>query len=509
MVTMVSTTNTTLTALQARLSDIDAMGSALGLLGWDLETMMPEGASDDRAQVSATLSRMAHELFVAPEVGDWLQTLLPLANTSNAESPNQEALNPEDAAMVRMTWRAYQRQINLPTALVEALERASSKALPVWAEARKQGDFSAFAPLLNTIVDLNREKAQCLSTSSTKHPYDALLEGFEPDMTVAQLDPLFNTLQATLTPMVQTLSQQAPPALPQGSYTQAAQWQFSQQVLTAMGFDMAHGRLDVSVHPFTCGISPHDVRLTTRVDEQDPLSCLYSVLHEGGHGLYEQGQRPSLWGKGLFGGASLGIHESQSRLWENLVGRSRAFWQAFYPAFQSTFAPVLDGTDLEACYQAVNRVQPSAIRVEADEVTYNLHILLRYQLEKALLTGELNVTDLPQAWNDGMTRLLGYTPKNDAEGCLQDVHWAHGTLGYFPTYTLGNIYASMFWQQAEKAGVTSGIAQGNLHPLRDWLKANIHDVGSSETPTQIVQRVTGQTITVEPFIAYLKSKWAI
>ena len=491
---------TELSQLKQRLADVDAIGSALGLLGWDLETMMPEGGSEQRAQVSATLSRMAHELFVASEVGDWLAAL-----------KDADVTDAQDAAMVRVAWRAYQREVKVPTRLVEALELTSSKALPVWANARKQNRFADFAPLLADIIKLNREKADALGYA--EHPYDALLDGYEPDMTVAQLDPLFDQLERTLTPLfnqiVNRLKTQSAPALPLGPYPKAAQMRFSHQVLQAMGFDMETGRLDESVHPFTCGMTPTDVRLTTRLDEADPLSCLFSVLHEGGHGLYEQGQHPDLWGRGLFGGSSLGIHESQSRLWENLVGRSLAFWQAFYPAFQQAFAPVLVGVSLDSFMASVNRVQPSPIRVEADEVTYNLHILLRYRLEKQLLTGDLAVADLPDAWNQGMTQLLGYTPKTDAEGCLQDVHWAHGTLGYFPTYTLGNCYASMFWQKAQQDGVTAGIAQGDLHPLRDWLKQHIHTVGLMETPTQIVQRVTGQTLTAQPFLDYLKQKYQV
>jgi carboxypeptidase Taq len=486
---------TPLDKLKQRIADIDALGSALGLLSWDLETMMPPGATEQRAQVSATLSRMAHEQFTAPDMGEWLHSL-------QHNLPEQ----PEDAAMVQVLHRAYLREVNVPTALVEALELASSKALPVWAEARKQGQFSAFAPLLTRIVALNRERADALGYA--QHPYDALLDGYEPDMTVAQLDPLFDQLETTLTPLINLLKTQTPAPLPAGPYPKDQQMAFSRTILTAMGFDMNTGRLDESVHPFTCGIAPTDVRLTTRVDERDPFSCLYSVLHEGGHGLYEQGQQVSLWGKGLFGGASLGIHESQSRLWENLVGRSRVFWQAYFPQFQHAFAPVLDTVNLDQCLQGVNRVQPSAIRVEADEVTYNLHILLRYQLEKSLLTGDLAVADVPEAWNHGMTRLLGYTPKDDAEGCLQDVHWAHSTLGYFPTYTLGNLYACMFWQQAEQAGVTQPVADGNLLPLREWLKTAIHDVGQMETPTQIVQRVCGQSLHVQPFLDYIKNKYA-
>jgi carboxypeptidase Taq len=486
---------TPLIQLKQRLADVDAIGSALGLLGWDLETMMPDGASDQRAQVSATLSRMAHEQFVAPEVGDWLDALM-----------DTDLPDPQDAAMVRVAHRAWQREVKVPTRLVEALELTSSKALPIWANARQQNRFADFAPLLADIITLNREKAEALGYS--EHPYDALLDGYEPDMTVAQLDPLFDQLERALTPIVNQLKSLPAVDLPAGPYPRAEQLRFSNLLLEAMGFDLTTGRLDESVHPFTCGMTPTDVRLTTRIDEADPLSCLFSVLHEGGHGLYEQGQHPTLWGRGLFGGSSLGIHESQSRLWENLVGRSQGFWQAFYPRFQQVFSPVLQGISIDQFLAAVNRVKPSPIRVEADEVTYNLHILLRYRLEKQLLTGELPVSDLPDAWNQGMTDLLGYTPKNDAEGCLQDVHWAHGTLGYFPTYTLGNCYASMFWQQAQDAGVTTGIAQGNLHPLQDWLKQHIHTVGLMETPTQIVQRVTGKSLTAQPFLDYLQQKYA-
>jgi carboxypeptidase Taq len=490
--------NPTLQKLKARLTDLDCLGSALGVLGWDLETYMPPKGGESRADVSATLCRMAHEAFVAPEVGEWLQTLL----TQLPALPTDK-----DRAMVQQAWRSYQREVKVPTTLVEALDRASSKALPVWANARKTNQFDAFKPLLTEIVQLNQQKAQALGY--THHPYDALLDGFEPDMTTTLLDPLFAQLQAHLTPLVNNLTQSVTPSLPAGPYPKQAQMDFSHKVLTAMGFDLERGRLDESVHPFTCGLHPDDVRLTTRLDEADPLSCLFSVLHEGGHGLYEQGQQPDLWGRGLFGGASLGIHESQSRLWENLVGRSMAFWQVFYPAFQAAFAPVLDAMPLAVFYQAVNRVSRSPIRVEADEVTYNLHILLRYQLEKDLMTGTLTVDQLPDAWNAGMETLLGYTPKNHAEGCLQDVHWAHGTIGYFPTYTLGNVYASMFWAKAEQAGVTQPIAQGDMKPLLGWLQTHIHGNGLMESPNQLVQRVTGQPLTAQYFTQYLDQKYCL
>ncbi|HEY9746657.1 MAG TPA: carboxypeptidase M32, partial [Oculatellaceae cyanobacterium] len=395
--------------------------------------------------------------------------------------------------------------------LLQDMVETTSSAHTVWVEARAAKNFKQFEPVLSRIVLLNQRMADCLGYENS--PYDALLDEYEPGLTVKQLEPLFGRLKAELVPLLKAIQNSGytpdTAMLTDGHFPADKQMTFSRQVLTRMGFDFDAGRLDLSAHPFSSGSSILDVRLTTRIDEHDVFSALSSSMHEAGHGMYEQGINPELARTPLAEGTSLGIHESQSRLWENQIGRSRAFWEFFFPQLQTQF-PELNKTALEKFYHAINRVQPSFIRVEADEVTYNLHIMVRYEIEKALIEGKMTVSEIPEAWNAKYQEYLGITPKDNAEGCLQDIHWSHGSFGYFPTYTLGNLYAAQFFQTAKKQipDLEAQIAQGNLLVLKNWLNREIHWVGKSERAHEIVQRVTGEPLDARYFTDYLWAKFS-
>jgi carboxypeptidase Taq len=488
--------------LRQLIGEIQDLRSTQGLLGWDLEVFMPEKGSTVRAQQLGTLAKLTHEMMVSERMGQLLTTL-------RAPGLNK-TLSSVDRAIVREVGRDYDRQVKLPTELVQEMTRTTAEAMPIWAEARKNSDFKAFAPTLQKIIDLNIQMAKAIGYKDS--PYDALLDLYEPDLSVAQLDPLFAQLKKDLVPLVQAIAASTRPPEDKflfKKFNTDKQMAFSREVLEAMGFDFQAGRLDLSVHPFTMGTSPNDVRLTTRVFEDNLFSCLASSMHEGGHGMYEQGVNPALARTSLDGGTSLGIHESQSRMWENVVGRSLPFWKHFFPKLKKLFPKKLADINLNDFYRAINVVAPSPIRVEADEVTYNLHIILRYEIEKDLIEGRLAVKDLPTAWNRKMKEYLGYMPKNDAEGCLQDVHWSHGSFGYFPTYTLGNLYSVQFYNAAKKAIPTleDAIASGNLRGLKKWLNDQIHFVSRMERPDEIVRRVTGGPLNAQPFVDYLWEKY--
>ncbi|MFQ5991568.1 MAG: carboxypeptidase M32, partial [Nitrospiraceae bacterium] len=375
---------------------------------------------------------------------------------------------------------------------------------------RAKSDFPRFLPNLRTLVSLKQEEAEYLGY--TNSPYDALLDTYESGMTVAQLRPLFAAIKARLVPLlreVMTSPARVDETLLTRSFDPGRQLEFGKLVLGAMGYDFNSGRLDLSAHPFTTSFHPSDVRVTTRVHEREFTACLFSCIHEGGHGLYDQGLDPERYGTPLGEPLSLGIHESQSRLWENCVGRSRAFWKCFYPYLRQFFPEQLNGVELEGFYAAINRVKPSLIRVEADELTYNLHIMLRAEIEQDLIEGRTRVDDLPAIWNDKMASYLGVVPDRDADGVLQDVHWSLGAMGYFPTYTLGNLYAVQFYDQArrELPNLDSEIEAGRLTVLKKWLNQKIHRWGRTFTVDQLVRRVTGGSLNPEPFLSYLEDKF--
>lgn len=488
-----------LQTLKEKLAVISDFATAEGLLSWDMEVYMPPKGAEARGRQLTTLASHVHALSTDSEIGRLIEEAF-------SHSDNYSV---EDKALLREAKKDYERDTKLPAPLVEAFAKITSEAHLTWVEARKNADFKHFESVLTRIVDLNKQKADALGYEGS--PYNALLDLYEPGLTVAQLDPLFESLKAPLQDIIKTIAGREKPdfSFLKQEFPPDKQLAFGQQVLKDMGFDFEAGRQDLAPHPFCSGTSPSDVRLTTRVYPNDLVSALFSSMHEGGHGLYEQGVALHLDGTPLGGGVSLGIHESQSRLWENIIGRSRAFWTYYYPKLQAMFPEQLNKVDLDLFCQGINQVKPSMIRVESDEVTYNLHILLRYEIERDLLENKLKVSDIPDLWNSKMHDYLGITPENHAEGCLQDIHWSHGTLGYFPTYTIGNICAAQFYKTAQTAlpDLETQISAGKLLPLREWLKENIHQYGRIYEPSELLQRVCQEPMNSQYLVDYFKSKF--
>ena len=488
--------------LKSRMAEVSDLKAAAALLSWDQQTCMPRAGAPARAEQIATLEKLAHGRFVTEEVGAWLE--------GAAAETRALAYESDDASLVRLTRRDYDKARRIPPALVEELARQTSLGMEVWVKARSQSDFSLFQGALQTLVDLQRKLADCLGYRERR--YDALLDQYEPGMQSADLDRLFADLKRGLVPLVQEISRKLDSVQDEvlrQRFPIDKQTAFGLELAQEMGFDLGAGRQDESVHPFCTSFSNRDVRITTRFDERFLPSALFGTLHETGHALYEQGVSTALERTPLSGGTSLGIHESQSRMWENLVGRSRGFWKFAYPRLQRTFPRELAGCSLEDFYRAINRVEPSLIRVEADEVTYNLHIMLRYELEVQLVDDSLPVADLPEAWNGKMRDYLGITPPNDALGVLQDVHWSHGLFGYFPTYSLGNLISVQLYDRAsrEVPGIPADLERGEFSPLLGWLRERVHRHGRKFMPAELVRRVTGEELRAEPFVSYLKAKY--
>ncbi len=504
------TTSVTLEGLKTRLREIQHLKDAAAVLSWDQETYMPSGSGTIRAEQLATVQTLAHNQFVAPETESLLGFFVDI-ETGALLPTHHNSLDDASQALLRETWRDFSRAKKLPSAFVNDLERECSLAQQVWAEARKTNDFQRFLPNLERLVGFKRQEADYLGFTDT--PYNALLDTFEPGSTVAELRPLFAELRTHLIRLLDQVRNspvQPNTTLLSQSFDTTKQMEFGRLVLKQMGYDFQRGRLDLSAHPFTTSFHPTDTRVTTRVFETDMPSCLFSCIHEGGHGLYEQGLAPQHYGTPLSEPISLGIHESQSRLWENCVGRSQSFWTYFYPQLQELFPDQLQAVSQEEFYLAINRVAPSFIRVEADELTYNLHIMVRFEIELDVIEGRIHVEDLPEVWNTKMQDYLGVVPPDDAQGVLQDVHWSFGAFGYFPTYTLGNLYAAMLFEQAQKemADLEQQISQGNLLPLKTWLNNRVHRWGRQFSAKDLLRQITGQTLTSEPFIQDLEEKFS-
>jgi carboxypeptidase Taq len=495
----------TLEPLTTRLLEIRRIQSAASVLSWDQETYMPAGGGAARAEQISTLEGLAHQKLVSAEIdtllAGWVDPVTGQA-TDNWDEPSR--------SLLRETWRDFSRAKKLPSEFVIRLSRECSLAQQAWVTAREENRFSKFLPSLKTILALKRDEARYLGYRASS--YDALLDTYEPGCTIAQIAPLFTQLRDRLVPLLKRVQASAVTiderCLHQ-CFDQAKQVEFGRLVLVAMGYDFERGRLDLSAHPFTTSFHPTDVRVTTRVFERDLPSCLFSCIHEGGHGLYDQGLDSRYYGTPLGESVSLGFHESQSRLWENCVGRSRPFWHCFYPLLQHTFPQQLANVSLDEFYAAINRAAPSLIRVEADELTYNLHIMLRVEIEQALIEGRAQAEDLPGLWNEKMQSYLGIVPERDADGVLQDVHWSMGAFGYFPTYTLGNLYSVQFFEQAkqELPRLEEDLIAGQLLPLRRWLEQKIHRWGRMFTPDHLARRVTGSGVNPEPFLRYLEVKY--
>ncbi len=490
----------TLDLLKKKLAEIQHLEHAAALLDWDQMVNMPSGGAEARAQQLATLEKLAHELFVSDEVGHLLSDL-------NVDDYRDDSL---EACLIQVVREDWEKERKLPSTLVEEFARTTSQAQEAWAKARENNDFTSFQPWLEKILELNQRKADYLGWD--EHIYDALLDLYEPRMKSNRVSEIFTELREGLVPLVQqiaTRKDMIDKSFLERSYDVSRQWDFGMQALSAIGFDLNRGRQDKSTHPFTTNFSRNDVRVTTRLFPDNMTSAFFSTMHEGGHGLYEQNVGDELENTPLGTGTSLGIHESQSRLWENLIGRSEAFWNHYYPKLQELFPDELRAVSQEQYYRAINLVEPSLIRVEADEVTYNLHIFLRFDLERELLTGQLAVKDLPMAWNDRMEQYLGIRPENDADGVMQDVHWSAGLMGYFPTYALGNLLSVQFYRQAQQAlpDLEEQISRGDFKPLREWLIENIYRHGRKFYPRELVQRVTGEDISAKPFLEYARDKF--
>ena len=487
--------------LHDHLAPIEDLKAAAAVLRWDQETYMPEGGGEARAQQLSTLQSTAHERFVADETGALLDRAADAVDGTDPLDP--------DAALVRVTRRDYARAVRVPSSLVAELSKAKSEAQQAWTQARANDDFSRFAPHLERLTELSVEKAEAIGYEN--EPYDALLTEYEPGRTTVEVASLFDTLRNDLVSLVDAIDDapQIDDSILRGTYPQSDQQAFGQSVIEDVGYDFDRGRQDVSAHPFTTSFSPNDVRLTTRYDEDNLASALFSKIHEAGHGLYEQGIDPALARTPLGDGASLSIHESQARLWENHVGRSRSFWHHYLPRLRETFPDTLGDIALKPFYRAINRVKPSLIRVEADEVTYHLHVMLRFELERGLIDGSVSVNELPERWNTAMDECLGVVPETDADGVLQDVHWSQGAFGYFPNYTLGTLTAAQFMEtiRDDIADVEAHIANGRFEPLLDWLRTHIHRHGRKLTAPDLLTRATGAELSAAPWLRYAHDKF--
>lgn len=488
--------------LKQHLYQFSNLGFASAVLGWDQEVYMPDGGVEARGEAQATLGSLAHEIFISEETGKLLEA-------AEAEVADLD-YDSDEASLVRVARRAYDKQTKIPTELVAEMARVTSQAFVAWRQAREANNYPHFQPHLQKIVDLNVRVADILGYD--EHPYDALLDTFEPDVTTAQVTRLFGDLKAGLVPLIREIAERGKPVDDSfflKDYDESKQWDLTMAILRDIGYDFARGRQDKAPHPFTIHFSCNDVRVTTRIYKNRPLSAIFSSVHEGGHALYEQGIPVAFERTPLSGGATLGLHESQSRMWENLVGRSRPFWQYLLPIMRAFFPEQLAGRDLAQVYRAVNRVEPSLIRVEADEVTYNLHIFVRFELEQALVKGDLKVADVPEAWNAKYEEYLGLTPPSDTEGCLQDIHWSHGTIGYFPTYALGNLISAQLFNRAKAdiPGLEEGFARGEFLPLLGWLRKHVHAHGAKFTAPELIQRELGEEIQAQPLLDYMRAKY--
>lgn len=488
-------------SLLTELREIALLGSINSVLGWDERTQLPPKGTEHRANQSSLLARMVHEGFTSPRIDELLHQV---ESSPLASDPQSDA-----AVNVRETRRSYDRARKLPSSLVEEMTRVAVLAQQVWGEAKQKSDYAMFEPWLVRTLDLKRQEARCVGY--TADMYDALLDEFEPGETAANLRKIFEQLRTALVILIGKIvdsGRKAPLEILERDYPPEAQQKLARAAAEAVGFDFQAGRLDVSLHPFCTGLGPGDTRMTTRYDPRYFGDAFFGVLHETGHGLYDQGLPAEHYGTPLADAISLGIHESQSRMWENLVGRGRPFWRYFLPMLRQTFPQQLRDVTDDQWYFAINDIRPSLIRTEADEATYNLHVLLRFEIEQALLNDELKPADLPEAWNQKMRRYLGVVPPDDARGCLQDIHWSGGAIGYFPTYTLGNLYAAQFFEQATRdiPGLDDAFARGDFAGLLAWLRENIHRHGKRYRAAELVQRVTGQELSSEPLMRHLKRK---
>lgn len=487
--------------LKKILWQVSDLENAARLLGWDQQTYMPPGGEGARGNQMGTLKSLAHQKYTSDEVGRLLEEL---------ESYEDE-LDPDsvEARFIQVTRREYDKKTRVPPEYYDEFSRVTTRAHSAWEEARESDDFAQFQPHLSKIVNMRKKYAEYFAPYD--HVYDPLLDDYEPGMKTETVRGIFSKLRPLQVELIQHIqeTEQVEDDFLHQHFDEKVQLDFGEEVVTEFGYDWKRGRQDKATHPFTTHFGVGDVRITTRVNPQFLNTALFGTLHEAGHAIYQQGISPDLDRTPLGMGASLAIHESQSRLYENLVGRSYPFWRHFYPRLQEAFPTQLGHVDLDTFYKGINKVEPSLIRVEADEATYNLHIMLRLELEIALMEGTLQGPDLPEAWNARMEEYLGLSPPTDREGVLQDIHWSSGLMGYFPTYSLGNLISVQLWDAMEEdiPDLEDQISQGMFSNLLAWLREKIHRHGKKYQPQELVQRATGSGIDPEPYLKYLKDKF--
>jgi len=482
--------------------EITVLNSCQAILDWDERTYMPPKGSENRANQAALIAGMVHEKFTSPRIGEIIKELI------------YAGLKPEDdsvdAANLREIKRGYDKAIKVPKSLVEELSRTITMGQRAWQEAREKSDFASFQPWMEKIVELKRQQAQAVGYEGT--PYNAMLDDFEPGASTEHIAKVFAGLRDELVKLLTKIRESGKEpdrSIITREYPIERQRAFGTDAAKAIGFNFDAGRLDETVHPFCTGFGPGDIRITTRYDKNHFPQAFFGILHEAGHGIYEQGLPSEYYGTPCGESVSLGIHESQSRMWENMVGRSKSFWNHFFPKVQKTFPEALKDVSLDQFHFAVNDVRSSYIRVEADEATYNLHILLRFEMESAFFNGDIKISEVPGLWNEKFQKYFGIKPNNDADGCLQDVHWSAGLIGYFPTYTLGNLFAAQFFAKAKQdiGDLDSQFASGDFKPLLGWLRKNIHSYGQRYRADDLVKKVTGEALTHKYLVDYLNTKY--
>jgi carboxypeptidase Taq len=495
------TTESRFQRLRERLAEVDDLRKAATLLFWDQRVMMPPGGAAARAEAIATVSRLAQERFVAEDIGRLLDELRGLEESSEYES--------FEASLIRVTRHDYEKAVRVPPELVGEMRRAAAHALSAWGPAKVQSDFDILRPHLERNLELRHRYVECFDPPD--ETYDVLLDDYEPNMKTAEVREILDVLKQELLPLIEEIVEagDVDDSFLTGDFDPAVQREFGLEIVRRFGYTDEEWRLDQTPHPFMSSPGVGDIRLTTNF-QPDDLSSLFAMMHEFGHGVYELGVDRALARTPLGTGVSLGLHESQSRTWENLVGRSRSFWRFFYAPLQAAFPRQLGSVDEEAFYRAVNRVHPSLIRIDADEITYNMHIILRFELEQELIEDRLAIEDLPEAWNARMDEYLGVEVPDDARGVLQDMHWAGGSIGYFPTYSLGNVMSVQIWERAKEdlGDLDERFEHGEFGDLREWLREHLHVLGRKFTPQETIERVTGSRIDAKPYVRYLREKLA-
>jgi carboxypeptidase Taq len=491
-------TNPKLEQLRRLLAEVEDLRNASTVLFWDMRVKMPPSGSQARAEATATVARLTHEKFVSKEIGDLLDGL----------DENDYDYDSVEASLLRVTKRDYQKAVRVPPELTGEMRKASAIAVSAWGPAKEKSDFAALLPHLEKNLELRRRYVECFDPAD--ETYDVLLDDYEPLMKTAEVRAIFDDLKRELGPLIKEIADagEVDSSFLTGDFDRDAQREFSLQVVRRLGFTDDEWRLDTTEHPFMCSPGEHDVRITTNFRPHD-IHSIFASMHEFGHGVYEWGVAPELQRTPLGTGVSLAVHESQSRTWENLVGRSRPFWRYWYPQLQEAF-PQFASVDEGAFYRAINKVHPSLIRIDADEVTYNMHIILRFELEQELIDGRVDLKDLPQEWNARMEEYLGIGVPDDAHGVLQDVHWAGGSIGYFPTYALGNVISVQVWERMKEdvGDVDEQLERGEVGEIREWLRTHLYVLGRKYTPQETIERVTGSRIDPGPYVRYLREKLA-